>query len=105
MKRCIKASLRNAFIGIWYLNLGGQLMEYRMRVVIEDPNVEPGMVAELLFDLDRNFNHHPTQYGNGYYLSISGKGFGKQIVDLRYDTSFDRNNHDNWLYTWDNNYW
>lgn len=80
-------------------------MKYQMRVVIEDPNVKPGMVAELLFDLDCEFHHNPNQYGNGYCLSISGKDFYKQIIDLRYDTSFDRNHPDIWLYTWAHNYW
>ena len=80
-------------------------MKYQMRVVIEDPNVEPGMIAELLFDLECNFNHHPNQYGNGYCLSISGKNFYRQIIDLRYDKSFDRNNPDIWLSNWAHNYW
>lgn len=80
-------------------------MKYQMRIVIEDPNVEPGMIAELLFDLDCNFKHHPNQYGNGYYLSISSKGFYEQIIDLRYDKSFDRNNPDIWLSNWAYNYW
>ena len=80
-------------------------MEYQMRVVIEDHNVEPGIVAERIFDLDCNFNHHPNQYGNGYYLSISGKDFYEQIIDLRYDRSFDRNNPDVWLSNWAHNYW
>ena len=80
-------------------------MKYLMRVVIEDPNVEPGMVAELFFDLTCYFTHHPEQYGNGYTVSIAGDNFYKQIYDLRYDKSFNRDKKADWLKAWAHNYW
>ncbi len=80
-------------------------MEYQMRVVIEDPNVEPGMVAELSFDFTCYFTHLPKQYGNGYTVSISSDNFEERLYDLRYDRSFDCNKKADWLKAWAHNYW
>lgn len=80
-------------------------MDYRMKVTINDPNTPKGMVTELFFDLDCHFNYNPRQYGNGYHLSIFNKYFDKQLIDLRYDKTFDRNNKEKWLKEWANNYW
>lgn len=80
-------------------------MEYQMRVIIEDPNVEPGMVAELSFDLTCYFTHHPEQYGNGYTVSIASDNFEERLYDLRYDRSFNHNKKADWLKAWAHNYW
>ena len=80
-------------------------MNYRMKVTITDPNTKNGMVSELYFNLDCNFTYDSEQYGNGHYVSISAKEFYKQIIDLRYDKTFDRNNKEKWLEKWARNYW
>lgn len=80
-------------------------MNYRMKVTITDPNTPKGMMSELFFDLACNFSYNPDTYGNGYYVSIQSKDFYKQLIDLRYDKTFDRNNKEKWLKEWANNYW
>lgn len=80
-------------------------MEYQMHVVIEDPNVKPGMFAELSFDFTCYFTHHPKQYGNGYTVSIASDNFEERLYDLRYDKSFNRNKKADWLKAWAYNYW
>lgn len=80
-------------------------MKYQMIVKITDPNTPKGMVSELFFDLACNFTYNPDRYGNGYYVSIQSKEFYKQLIDLRYDKTFDRNNKEEWLKSWANDYW
>lgn len=80
-------------------------MNYRMKVTITDPNTEEGMVSELFLDLDCIFVCDSKQYGNGHYVSIGSKEFCKQVIDLRYDRTFDRNNKMEWLERWARNYW
>lgn len=80
-------------------------MIYKMKVTIIDPNAKEGVESCLYFDLDCNFVYDSEQYGNGYYVSISGKGFYRQVIDLRYDKSFDRHNKVKWLEDWAKNYW
>ena len=80
-------------------------MKYRMKVVITDPNTEKGMTSELRFDLDCTFTYDEAQYGNGHYVGISGKEFCRQVIDLRYDTSFNRNEKEQWLEKWAKSYW
>lgn len=80
-------------------------MKYDMKVTITDPNTLGGMVSELVFDLTCNFVYDETQYGNGYYVSIQGKDFYRQVIDLRYDKSFDRDNKEKWLMDWAKSYW
>ena len=80
-------------------------MKYSMKVIIADPNTPDGMVSELFFDLSCIFTYDEEQYGNGHYVSIQGKEFYKQIIDLRYDTSFDRENKEKWLEQWARGYW
>lgn len=80
-------------------------MEYSMRLVITDPNTDKGMTSSLYFELKCSFVRDPEQYGNGYFVSISGREFYRQIIDLRYDKSFDRNNKIEWLEKWAKNYW
>ena len=80
-------------------------MKYNMSVRITDPNTSEGMVSELYFNLECIFTYDEDQYGNGHYVSIQGKGFYRQVIDLRYDKSFDRDNKAEWLETWAKNYW
>lgn len=80
-------------------------MKYKMYVKITDPNTEKGMTSELFFKLDCNFIYDPKDYGNGYYVSISGKEFYKKVIDLRYDKNFSRINKEKWLKEWAYNYW
>lgn len=80
-------------------------MKYQMRVVIEDPNVELRMVAEVRFNLTCHFMYQPECYGNGYIVSIEGDNFYKQIYGLRYDESFNCDKRVDWLKTWARSYW
>lgn len=82
-------------------------MKYSMKVRLTDPNTPEGMISELFFDLMCEFVYDKDQYGNGHYVAIKGKEmpFGKEVIDLRYDTSFDRNNKGEWLENWARNYW
>ena len=80
-------------------------MKYRMKVIITDPNTKKGMTSELFFDLDCSFAYNSDTYGNGHYVSISSKGFSEQVIDLRYDRTFNRNKKIEWLERWACNYW
>lgn len=80
-------------------------MNYKMKVTITDPNTEEGMFSSLYFALDCHFVCNPEQYGNGYYVIIKSKEFYQQVIDLRYDKSFDRDNKAKWLEEWAKNYW
>lgn len=80
-------------------------MNYRMKVVITNPETKQGMTSGIFFDLSCNFAYDENQYGNGHFLCIKGKEFYAQHFDLRYDMSFDRNNKEKWLSDWAKNYW
>lgn len=80
-------------------------MNYKMKVTITDPNTEEGMFSSLYFALDYNFVCNLKQYGNGYYVIIKSKEFYQQMIDLRYDKSFNPNNKTKWLKDWAKNYW
>lgn len=80
-------------------------MIYKMKVTITDPNTKDGFFSSLYFDLDCNFAYNPEQYGNGYYVSVGSKNFYPQMIDLRYDKSFDPKNKTKWLEEWAKNYW
>lgn len=80
-------------------------MKYQMKVVITDPETPKGMTSDLFFDLSCRFTYDEEQYGNGHYVSIGSKEFYRQVFDLRYDLTFDRNNKVKWLEDWARNYW
>ena len=80
-------------------------MKYKMIVVIEDPDTPEGMVGELLFQLTCIFTHDDNQYGNGYWLVIKGEDFTPCHIDLRYNTSFNKDEKEKWLKNWAENYW
>ena len=80
-------------------------MNYKMKVVIYNPETPEGMTSDLMFDLSCSFAHDPEQYGNGYMLCISGKEFYKQVIDLRYDKEFNPDDKSAYLEKWARNYW
>lgn len=80
-------------------------MKYEMKVVIYNPETPKGMLSDIMFNLSCVFAYDPEQYGNGHYVSISGKEFYRQVIDLRYDTEFDRNNKTAFLERWARKYW
>ena len=80
-------------------------MNYIMKVSITDPNTQAGMISELFFELNCDFEYDKDQYGNGHYVSIKGKDFYRCSYDIRYDRSFDRNKKEEWLEAWARSYW
>lgn len=80
-------------------------MKYQINVTITDPETPKEMYSGLTFNLEAVFFYDEEQYGNGHYLSIYGKGFSEQHYDIRYDTSFRRNEKAKYLEQWARNYW
>ena len=79
-----------------------RLNKYRLRVIVVSPENQQNKAAyELLF----TFVYDPEQYGNGHYASIRGANFWHQVIDLRYDAEFDRNDKAAWVEKWARNYW
>lgn len=78
-----------------------------MKVIINDPQTPTGTTSELVIELKADFIYDKETYGNGHHVTIQGKKeeFLKQVIDLRYDRSFDRNNKEKWLDEWARNYW
>lgn len=80
-------------------------MNYKMEVLITDPNTPKGMTSNIFHELDCSFSYDPDTYGNGHYVFISS---GKEIrnsYDIRYDKTFNRNHKAKWLANWAYNYW
>ena len=75
-------------------------MNYKMKVIIADPETPKGMTSDLLFNLDCKFIYDEEQYGNGHYVSIAGKEFYRNVIDLRYDQSFNPDKKEEWLEQW-----
>lgn len=80
-------------------------LNYKMTVDIFDPNSSEGMHSGLRLILFCEVICDPTDFGNGCYVSISGEGFSKQFIDVRYDNSFHIIEPDVWLNDWAQNYW
>ena len=80
-------------------------MKYEMKVVIYDPETPKGMTSDLMFNLSCSFTYDPEQYGNGHFVSISGREFCQQVIDLRYDTDFDPDFKIAFLGKWAEDYW
>lgn len=74
-------------------------MKYKMNVTITKEG------KEKTYNLDCLFFYDEEQYGNKHYLSISGNEFYEQYLDIRYDTSFKRNEKEKYLVNWAYNYW
>jgi hypothetical protein len=81
-------------------------MNYRMKVIITDPETPKGMVAEMMVKMNCSFFYNPKQYGNGFSLRIRSEDgrFGNDY-DLRYDRSFKKAEKEKWLEKWAKNYW
>ena len=80
-------------------------LNYKMTVDIYDPNTPVGMLSCLSLYLFCDVFCDPNDFGNGCYVSIRGEGFSKQIIDVRYDKSFNYNDPGAWLKKWAQNYW
>jgi hypothetical protein len=76
-----------------------------MKVKITDPKTPAGMMSEIFFKLDCEFVCNEDDYGNGHYVAIGGEHFAEQYIDLRYDTSFNKDKKEEWLESWAKNYW
>ena len=83
-------------------------MKYKMKVTIT-PTAEVfefyPEATDMTFDLVCAFAHQDDTYGNGYWMGISGKGFGGGCFDIRYDTTFDPNKAGEYLEKWARSYW
>lgn len=80
-------------------------MKYMMKVTIANPDTPKGMNSDLFLKLTCSFSYNPNTYGNGHYVSIKGKDFNPEILDIRYDTSFNRHKKEEWLERWARYYW
>lgn len=82
-------------------------MKYLMNVTIANPDTPKGMSSDLLLKIECSFAHDPKQYGNGHYVALKNRNlpFGEEVIDLRYDTTFDRNNKAAWLEKWAHACW
>ena len=76
-------------------------MKYQMEVTLIDP--EGG--KDINYSLSCMFYYDEGQYGNGHYLSIKGDNFYPLSLDIRYDTSFDREKKAEYLEAWARGYW
>lgn len=80
-------------------------MNYKMTVIIRNPETEPGMNSDIVMNLTAEFSSNPDDYGNGYYVGINGeKGFGF-LYDLRYNHDFNKEEKEVWLTRWAHHYW
>ena len=87
---------------IMHIHTMDENYDYRMRRLVEkfvqDYEIEerePTALEDIIW----------KEYANGHYVSIVGKDFSKQVIDLRYDTSFDRNNKEKRIEHWAKTYW
>lgn len=81
-------------------------MNYKMTVIIADPNTESGKSSDMLIKLFVKFSQDKNTYGNGYYVRIVDEtGQFENLYDLRYLEKFDPNNKTAWLKEWALNYW
>lgn len=80
-------------------------LNYKMTVEIFDPETPVGMFSGLKLSLFCDVFRDSNDFGNGCYVSIHGKGFSKNVFDVRYDSSFKFDEADVWLENWAKNYW
>lgn len=57
-------------------------LKYKMTVIIADTNAPQRMTSDIVKKLNASFEHVPKQYGDGYYVIISGDMFCRQVIDL-----------------------
>ena len=75
--------------------------KYVMLVTISNPED----CKEKTYSLSCVFFYDEEQYGNGYYVSISGENYYPQYIDLRYDKSFNRYKKEEYLEAWARGSW
>lgn len=82
-------------------------MKYNMNVIIANPDTPEGMTSDLFMAIECEFAYNPNQYGNGHYLCLRNQNlpFGKEILDLRYDTRFNPAHKERYLEDWAHAYW
>lgn len=80
-------------------------LNYKMMVEIYDPDSPVGKFSCLKLNLFCDVFCDPNDFGNGCYITIRGEGFFKNVIDLRYDKSFNIVESDVWLKNWAKNYW
>ena len=80
-------------------------LNYKMTVEIFDPESPVGMYSGERLYLFCEVFYDQDNYGNGCYVSISGKGFSRNVFDIRYDKSFNIHEPELWITNWAKNYW
>lgn len=78
---------------------------YKMKVEIYDPNSTEGLYTSERLYLFCEVFCDANDFGNGCYVFIRGEGFSKNVIDVRYDMSFNIVDADVWLKNWAKNYW
>ena len=73
--------------------------KYKMNITIAHNDIETTL------DLDCVFLCKERDYGNKYHLSITNYLGFNELVDIRYDTTFDINKKEKYLIDWAYNYW
>ncbi len=76
-------------------------MNYKMNVTICSPKDETKVRT---MELDVEFSYDEKTYGNGHYLYI-GNGSFEFYLDIRYDSTFNKNKKTAYLRKWAKNYW
>lgn len=80
-------------------------MKYIVDVEITRGTAPEGLPSEISFQLYCEFFCNESDYGNGYHVSIEGKGFNDLYYDIRYDRDFDPKYKAEWLEQWARNFW
>lgn len=78
---------------------------YEMIAIIANPKTPEGMTSDIVMKMSCTFSHDPKQYGNGYVLHIETENGFEKIIDLRYDTDFNRFDKEEYLREWAETYW
>lgn len=69
-------------------------MTYQIKIEIREPQKTYNVIAR--------FYQNEKDYGNGYFVSITGNEFEPLYYDLRYHISLTKKQ---WLKDWANRYW
>lgn len=86
-------------------------MHYKMIGTLERPATKYDVTDAETIAIDINFDVnfcHRNDYRNGYYVTITDKNIKDNeplYFDLRYDTSFNKENAEKWLKNWAKRYW
>jgi len=82
-------------------------MKYTMSVILEPPEEEKvaGLTSAWGMKVAATFYHDKKQYGNGYHLGLKPPDSPVNVIDLRYDETFDPDKPEEWLERWARSYW